>query len=51
MILPTRGRWRVWVLHDQSFQAPATALTDLGLMSKGNCCLYGSLSSPTQIAK
>jgi hypothetical protein len=48
-ILPTRGRWRVWVLHDKDYQTSATALADVNLVSKGNCCLYGTLGSPAQI--
>lgn len=50
-ILPTRGRWHVWVLHDSNYQSSTAALADLNLMSKGNCCLFGTLSSPDQISK
>lgn len=50
-ILPARGRWRVWVLHDKDYQSSATALADVNLVSKGNCCLYGALSNPDQISR
>jgi hypothetical protein len=39
-----RGKWHLWVLHDDSFSPSPEELKDLNLYSNGNCCLYGILA-------
>lgn len=49
-VLDHGGKWHLWVMHDESFQARREALNDLNLISKGNCCLYGSLSDVSTLS-
>jgi hypothetical protein len=45
------GKYYLWVLHDPNFEPSKQALDDINLVGKGNCCLYGVFSKPSQMGQ